>query len=69
MEPCGDDQARPGFSNVGTQAVASPEGDGFDDRVLASHKISITPLQCDTTHHDFRDELSRWLGDDGKSPS
>jgi 5'-nucleotidase len=51
------------YRNVGSNIVLEGEhGDDVDDAVLRAHKVSITPLHYDLTHHAFRDELTGWPG-------
>jgi 5'-nucleotidase len=50
------------YNNVGDRVVHSQEDDEMsDDKVLAAHKISITPLHFDLTHEAFRQEMQGWF--------
>lgn len=49
------------FRNVGAKSIPSEEGEDYDDLVLAEGKISITPMHYDLTHHEFLDDLRKWI--------
>ncbi len=61
FEHQGEINGLPAFRNIGSSMVPSPDEEDFDDIVLSQNKISITPLQYDLTHHQFRNELDRWI--------
>jgi 5'-nucleotidase len=54
------------YRNIGDRLINSKEGEDWDDLVLRQHKISITPLHYDLTHHHFVEELKRWMAEEEK---
>ncbi|GAB4312224.1 MAG: 5'/3'-nucleotidase SurE [Candidatus Sumerlaeia bacterium] len=62
FEIAGDKAEFVAVRNVGKRFLPTEGGaEDHDDQVLQANKISITPLQYDLTHHDYRRELERWL--------
>jgi 5'-nucleotidase len=47
---------------IGAAGAAADAGPGTDFNAVAAHRVSVTPLQMDLTHHAQLGMVRQWLG-------